>query len=396
MIGGDSMKSKKVKKILLIALTCVAISASVSAEAAMKSQITIESKNKYEQLKISESRVYGEYPTGDYKKIMLLPSVSKVEKFCFEDNLNIEEVEWMASVDTVPVFAFSTCPKLKRVILSDNVKKIGQSAFIYCGELTSVKLPQNLQSIDFFAFADCRKLKTLYIPETVTEIGAEAFINCDSLTVHGKKNSYAYYYCKMNGIPFVSEGTASKPETNRPYIKSVDSDIVNKQIYVTIDLSGKVKNADGYQYQIYDGAKVLATQNSTNTICTLKKVPCFFARVRSYTVRNGKKIYSKWSNMMRIPSYKLKKDNIKLIKVTGREKSITAQFSKLKCSDGFDCVLKNSKSGEKIIMKNQKKNTVIFKNLKPGTYYLKAHAYTLLNGIKEFGIWSDDEKVIVK
>ena len=36
------MKSKKVKKILLIALTCVAISASVSAEAAMKSQITIE------------------------------------------------------------------------------------------------------------------------------------------------------------------------------------------------------------------------------------------------------------------------------------------------------------------------------------------------------------------
>ena len=235
------MKSKKVKKILLIALTCVAISASVSAEAAMKSQITIESKNKYEQLKISESRVYGEYPTGDYKKIMLLPSVSKVEKFCFEDNLNIEEVEWMASVDTVPVFAFSTCPKLKRVILSDNVKKIGQSAFIYCGELTSVKLPQNLQSIDFFAFADCRKLKTLYIPETVTEIGAEAFINCDSLTVHGKKNSYAYYYCKMNGIPFVSEGTASKPETNRPYIKSVDSVLILFKMVKKVIAGGLMK-----------------------------------------------------------------------------------------------------------------------------------------------------------
>ena len=47
------MKSKKVKKILLIALTCAAVSTSVSAEAAMKSQITVESKNKYEQLKIS-------------------------------------------------------------------------------------------------------------------------------------------------------------------------------------------------------------------------------------------------------------------------------------------------------------------------------------------------------
>ena len=389
------MKAKKIKKLLLITLLCVMIPLPVLAESDTESQLNAESKN-YDQLEISERRVYGEYPTGAYRKIILLPSVSKVEKYCFEDNLNIEEVEWMASVDTVPVFAFNTCPNLKTVTFSDNVKKIGQSAFIYCGNLTSVKLSPNLQSIGSFAFFNCRSLKTLYIPETVTAIGIEAFKNCDSLTVHGKKNSYAYYYCKMNGIPFISEGTALKPETDRQYIKSVDSDIVNKQICVTITLNGKVKNADGYQYQIYDGAKVLATQNSTNTICTLKKVPCFFARVRSYTVRNGKKIYSKWSNMMRIPSYKLKKDNIKLIKVTGREKSITAQFSKLKCSDGFDCVLKNSESGEKIIMKNQKKNTVIFKNLKPGTYYLKAHAYTLLNGIKEFGIWSDDEKVIVK
>lgn len=389
------MKAKKIKKLLLITLLCVMIPLPVLAESDTESQLNAESKN-YDQLEISERRVYGEYPTGAYRKIILLPSVSKVEKYCFEDNLNIEEVEWMASVDTVPVFAFNTCPNLKTVTFSDNVKKIGQSAFIYCGNLTSVKLSPNLQSIGSFAFFNCRSLKTLYIPETVTAIGIEAFKTCDSLTVHGKKNSYAYYYCKMNGIPFISEGTALKPETDRPYIKSVDSDIVNKQICVTITLNGKVKNADGYQYQIYDGAKVLATQNSTNTICTLKKVPCFFARVRSYTVRNGKKIYSKWSNMMRIPSYKLKKDNIKLIKVTGREKSITAQFSKLKCSDGFDCVLKNSESGEKIIMKNQNKNTVIFKNLKPGTYYLKAHAYTLLNGIKEFGIWSDDEKVIVK
>ena len=389
------MKAKKIKKLLLITLLCVMIPLPVSAESDTESQLNAESKN-YDQLEISERRVYGEYPTGAYRKIILLPSVSKVEKYCFEDNLNIEEVEWMASVDTVPVFAFNTCPNLKTVTFSNNVKKIGQSAFIYCGNLTNVKLSPNLQSIGSFAFFNCRSLKTLYIPETVTAIGIEAFKNCDSLTVHGKKNSYAYYYCKMNGIPFISEGTALKPETDRPYIKSVDSDIVNKQICVTITLNGKVKNADGYQYQIYDGAKVLATQNSTNTICTLKKVPCFFVRVRSYTVRNGKKIYSKWSNMMRIPSYKLKKDNIKLIKVTGREKSITAQFSKLKCSDGFDCVLKNSESGEKIIMKNQKKNTVIFKNLKPGTYYLKAHAYTLLNGIKEFGIWSDDEKVIVK
>ena len=47
-------------------------------------------------------------------------------------------------------------------------------------------------------------------------------------------------------------------------------------------------------------------------------------------------------------------------------------------------------------MQIQEKNTVTFKNIKPGVYYLKAHAYTLLNGIKQFGVWSDNKKVVVK
>ena len=159
----------------------------------------------------------------------------------------------------------------------------------------------------------------------------------------------------------------------------------------------KVKNADGYQYQIYDGTKVLANKNSANTTCILKKVPTMgFARVRSYTVQNGKKSYSRWSNEMRMPPVKLNKDNIKLIKITGKKKTVTAQFGNLKYSDGFDCVLKNADSGENIVLKNQKKNTVTFKNIKPGVYYLKAHAYTLLNGIKQFGVWSDNKKVVVK
>ena len=121
-----------------------------------------------------------------------------------------------------------------------------------------------------------------------------------------------------------------------------------------------------------------------------------FARVRSYTVQNGKKSYSRWSNEMRMPPVKLNKDNIKLIKITGKKKTVTAQFGNLKYSDGFDCVLKNADSGENIVLKNQKKNTVTFKNIKPGVYYLKAHAYTLLNGIKQFGVWLDNKQVVVK
>ena len=44
--------------------------------------------------------------------------------------------------------------------------------------------------------------------------------------------------------------------------------------------------------------------------------------------------------------------NIKLIKITGKKKTVTAQFGNLKYSDGFDCVLKNADSGENIVLKN--------------------------------------------
>ena len=108
----------------------------------------------------------------------------------------------------------------------------------------------------------------------------------------------------MNGIPFVSEGTASKPETNRPYIKSVDSDIVNKQIYVTIDLSGKVKNADGYQvyratkkngkYKLVKVVKGNKKVSYTNT--KLKKNKKYYYKVRAYRTVKGKKVYGAFSS----------------------------------------------------------------------------------------------------
>ena len=93
---------------------------------------------------------------------------------------------------------------------------------------------------------------------------------------------------------------------------------------------------------------------------------------------------------------KLNKDNIKLNKNYREKENSNRTVGNLKYSDGFDCVLKNADSGENIVLKNQKKNTVTFKNIKPGVYYLKAHAYTLLNGIKQFGVWSDNKKVVVK
>ena len=63
----------------------------------------------------------------------------------------------------------------------------------------------------------------------------------------------------------------------------------------------KVSGAKGYQVRLYSSAtlkKVVKTKLSTRTTCTvsgLKTGSFYYARVRAYKVKNGKRIYGAWS-----------------------------------------------------------------------------------------------------
>ena len=394
---------KKLKMLLAVLLICVLGSTTVWADNTEKSS---------EHLVITEAHVTQKYAnananTRNIKKITLTPKVTKVDSACFWDYNNLEEVVWNASVNTIPGSAFGSCAYIKKVSISSNVTKIEGGAFLYNASLEEITLPSNLKSIGVCAFKDCLRLKKVYIPESVTSIGRDAFIRCSKLTVYGKKNSYADYYCRMNDIPFVAQGTAKKDAANRTYVKSASAQVKDGIVYTTIKLDHKVEGAVGYQYQILDrlGKEVSVSKNTRYTSCTFEKAPYTsgYARVRSWKKVNGKKKYGPWSNTMEISVKYVKQDFVEIKDISAENGKLTFQVTPLKYSTGYDIKLEwdyhTQDFGDYAVYsyKNNKKSkvTVSSLDLKPGTYIATAHAYIYINGKKNFSSWSDEKKIVI-
>lgn len=398
----------KIKRFMaVITMVCTLMSTNVFAGDFQ--EVAQETRKKTEHLIVTDSHVCTDYTKAwGAKKITFTPAVTKVDEACLYDYNDLEEVVWNASVSTIPKAAFASCAHIKKVTISPNVTVIGNGAFNYNKSLKEITLPKNLKEIGARAFWDCVQLKKIYIPESVVQIGINAFENCKNLTVYGKKNSFADYYCRMKKIPFKAQGLATQSAVNRTYIKSVSCKVKDKTVYTRIELDHKVEGASGYQYQIIDDrtGKVAISKNTKYSVCTIKKAPyCMgYARVRSWKNVNGKKVYSKWSNEMKVvPEYK-KEDNIRIEKATGRKGSITVQVDKLRYSEGYDLVAEWDYHSQgidhygKYVLKNQHRNTAtlyIYPRC-PGTYIVKAHAFSYINGVKEFGAWSPEMRVVVK
>ena len=102
------------------------------------------------------------------------------------------------------------------------------------------------------------------------------------------------------------------------------------------------------------------------------------------------------------------KPAVKSAKVSrqGTKRNVTVTFTVPKSCDGTDWVLAKKVSqsedgsytyvsGYAYTKKNQTKTTVIFKNVKPGVYYLTGRAY-VKGYAKNYTKWSEVKKVVVK
>lgn len=96
----------------------------------------------------------------------------------FLNSINIEE----GFGDTIPQYAFVSCPYLTNVIIPSTVKEIGSGAFIGCQKLETVEFSDGLEVIGSSAFANCISLSgDLTLPNTVTTISDAAFNGCSNL-----------------------------------------------------------------------------------------------------------------------------------------------------------------------------------------------------------------------
>jgi len=128
--------------------------------------------------------------------------VTAIGDSAFSSCSSLTSVSIPDSVTAIGDSAFSDCSRLTSVSIPDSVTAIGNRAFSYCSSLTSVSIPDSVTAIGNWAFYECSSLTSVSIPDSVTAIGDRAFSNCSNLTLSVGRDSYAFQYCKENGLNY--------------------------------------------------------------------------------------------------------------------------------------------------------------------------------------------------
>ncbi len=211
-------------------------------------------------------------------------------------------------------------------------------------------------------------------------------------------------------------------------VKTPDAPVVQKvQVKkndVRIVLNSKGEEPDGYDVvaarskngkEPSDYIKVKSGYSGSSKELILRGVPAgtWYIGVHAYKYLNGSntKVLSKWAEVRKVTvktSLVTGKPAVKSAKVSrqGTKRNVTVTFTVPKSCDGTDWVLakKVSKSDNgsytgvssyAYTKKNQTKTTVVFKNVKPGVYYLAGRAY-VKGYAKSYTKWSKIKKIVVK
>ena len=247
-----------------------------------------------------------------------------------------------------------------------------------------------------------------YIPEGTHSLYCRAY---------KENSSHVMEYGEWSdGVPVtVKVKTPDAPVVQKVQVKKND---------VRIVLNSKGEEPDGYDVvaarskngtEPSDYIKVKSGYSGSSKELILRGVPAgtWYIGVHAYKYLNGSntKVLSKWAEVRKVTvktSLVTGKPAVKSAKVSrqGTERNVTVTFTVPKSCDGTDWVLakKVSKSDDgsytgvssyAYTKKNQTKTTVVFKNVKPGVYYLAGRAY-VKGYAKSYTKWSKIKKIVVK
>ena len=182
----------------------------------------------------------------------------------------------------------------------------------------------------------------------------------------------------------LTASAATLPKVTSVKAYNIDDDEINLKWK-------KVKGADGYQVKIYSKGEWKAvglTKKTTFEVDDRKSATNYKFKVRAYEVKNGKRVYGKYSSVVEAAT---EPDEVESLKVSSKTKtSVTLKWSKVPRASRYQVYIYDSAKGKYVRKVTVKSNTATVKELKAGTAYkFKVRAYFSGNAGKEFGDFSD-------
>lgn len=215
MQNNNPQNSEVMKQIILLAVSCILLSASTAAAQSENSEpfqvgnlwfsvisgTDVETvKNRSESTNIEGHLII---PSSiEYNGVRY--NVTRIGNDSFSDNLGITTVTISEGVKEIGYNAFLRCQNLKHAnfpyslttmgsacfamtglekldIQSDNILELPVHAFMACDKLTEVTLVNKIEKISAYAFQGCRNLNHVEFPYNLKTIGREAFFGCERL-----------------------------------------------------------------------------------------------------------------------------------------------------------------------------------------------------------------------
>ncbi len=113
--------------------------------------------------------------------IIIPNGVTNIEKYTFQDCINLSTISLPSTITSIGRYAFSQCKSLNSLVLPKELQIIDDFSFDRCSGLTSIKIPSGVKSIGELAFYECKGLTSVTIPTSVKSIGSWAFGDCHNL-----------------------------------------------------------------------------------------------------------------------------------------------------------------------------------------------------------------------
>lgn len=215
-------------------------------------------------------------------KVIVPDGVTEIQKYCFYNCMNLEEVDLPDSITSLGEYCFAECEALSKVnipnrlreigryafyettslksalIIPEGVKSIEDSTFFECGA-EEIELPSSITFIGTYSFY-CSKLKSIIIPEKLKEVGYGVFGGCKNLELVDIRN-------KM----YISVGTFSGC-TNLKSLVCRNKDIAFETSWYEKNLPSQTciygySDSNAYKYAKENGNSFMAIDVPTNVKC---------------------------------------------------------------------------------------------------------------------------------
>lgn len=248
----------------------------------------------------------GAFASNVIRKLVLPSTITTYGKNVFEGNV-LEELVLPDTMKVVPE-GLAANNKLKKIMIPDSVQKIGERAFDY-NTLETIQFGKGLTEIGAGAFYG-NDLKTVTVPATVTKIGAYAFEATGSvknftgtIVIQGSGAGISDQAFGSSFVVDFRKGVKEAKTSLRVPVWRQDS----KKLTANLVWSG-VKDASGYELVVSTNpkftknkktvtAKAGAGKKSVTIKGKFKTSEKVYAKMRPYTMVNGKKVYGRWSKI---------------------------------------------------------------------------------------------------